>query len=26
LDAGLGRELDIDEFLRRARREHGRKA
>ena len=26
LDAGLGRELDLDEFLRRARAEHGRKA
>jgi hypothetical protein len=26
LDAGLGRELDLEEFLRRARAEHARKA
>jgi Arc/MetJ-type ribon-helix-helix transcriptional regulator len=26
LDAGFGRELDIDEVLRRARAEHGRKS
>jgi Arc/MetJ-type ribon-helix-helix transcriptional regulator len=25
LDAGLGRELDFDEFLRRARAEHAKK-
>jgi hypothetical protein len=26
LDAGLGRELDLADFLRRAREEHARKA
>jgi Arc/MetJ-type ribon-helix-helix transcriptional regulator len=26
LDAGLGRELDLEEFLQRARAEHARKA
>ena len=26
LDASLGRELDLEEFLRRARAEHARKA